>query len=106
MGAWYAVCQTPEAIQAELLHSLETSAGSLTAPPLATAAAFLLGADATPSLMAYVAGEAAARDGSGRFVQMVADHVAGRPTATDERLDGYVERMLAVAARIARGGDV
>ena len=103
MGAWYAVCQNREAIQAELMRSLETSAGSLTAPPLAIAAAFLFGAEAIPSLTAYVASEAAARDGSGSFVQMVADHVAGRPAEADGRLDGYVERMLAIAAHIARG---
>ncbi len=103
MGAWYSVCQGPETIRAELLRSLESSAGSLTAPPLATAAAFVLGGDALPSLKIYISKLIAASDsdGSADFVHLLVNHLEGRPEAPGGRLDGYAERMLAVAAAIA-----
>jgi hypothetical protein len=53
MGAWLAVGRT-QRLDAALLESLETSQGSLTAPPLATVALYGLGAEAVPSLNAYL----------------------------------------------------
>lgn len=68
VGAWYAVAHPTPAVRAAVLRSLETSAGSLTAPPLATAAVFLNGSAALPALCTY---------GSGRFVAAVIETFGG-----------------------------
>ncbi|MEU4478454.1 DUF6000 family protein [Micromonospora sp. NPDC023966] len=50
MGAWYSVGVGGADVTAAVLHALATSRGSLDAPPLATAAVFLAGPDATEAL--------------------------------------------------------
>jgi hypothetical protein len=53
MGAWLTAGRAHR-VEAALLTSLETSAGSLTAPPLATIALHGLGQRAAPSLITYL----------------------------------------------------
>lgn len=76
MGAWLSLRFEPEHVGAEVLKALRDSGGSLTTPPLATAAVILAGPDAIPAL----------RDSRARI------HEASSPT-----LDAAIEHLGAGA---------
>jgi hypothetical protein len=102
MGAWYALLQEPHLVADELGQSMATSAGTLTAPPLATVTALLLGEAALPSLQAYATAAAAnSYLGGDGFVAAAMEHVGGaglvEPTEQDRE---YLTMMLAVAEGI------
>jgi hypothetical protein len=96
MGAWLASGRAllPDAV---LLKSLETSAGSLTAPPLATVALDRLGIKAAPSLNTYLRKDLEHQWGSASFV-------AARRNA--ERCPSHSRGMNRVHARHCNLGSV
>lgn len=103
MGAWFSVGRRDPDVLETLLWSLTTSAGSLTAPPLATAAVVNVGARAVDALLGYLVNDVAHADGSGRFIGAALEHL-GVPTAGVEVTDrdrSALAGMLAVAARLA-----
>jgi hypothetical protein len=105
MGAWLASGRTPR-LEAALLKSLETSAGSLTAPPLATVALHGLGAKAVPSLKTYLRQDLEHQWGSASFISAVLERLDAAPTgvAVDDHDRAAVDGMLSVARRLARAG--
>lgn len=74
MGAWFSVGRRDPDVLKTLLWSLTTSAGSLTAPPLATAAIANAGVRAIDALRGYLETEVAHSDGSGRFIGAALEH--------------------------------
>jgi hypothetical protein len=102
MGAWLASGRALR-LKAALLHSLETSLGSLTAPALATVALHGLGGSAVPSLMVYLEQDLAHRWGSAPFVSAVLERLGATPprAAIDDQHRKAVDQMLAIARRLA-----
>ncbi|GAA1280601.1 hypothetical protein Psi02_67320 [Planotetraspora silvatica] len=103
MGAWLASGRT-QRLEAALLESLETSLGTLTAPPLATVALHGLGAKAVPSLTTYLRLDLEHRRGSASFVAAVLERLDVTPTgvAIGDRDRRAVDGMLIVARRLAK----
>jgi hypothetical protein len=101
MGAWLASGRAPR-LEAALLHSLETSLGSLTAPALATVALHGLGDRAVPSLKFYLEQDLAHRWGSAPFVSAVLERLDATPPrdAIDDQHRKAVDQMLAIARRL------
>ena len=102
MGAWLASGRA-QRLEAPLLKSLETSAGSLTAPPLATVALHGLGAKAVPALKTYLRQDREHEWGSASFVAAVLERLDAAPAgvAIDDRDRSAVDGMLVVSRRIA-----
>jgi len=102
MGAWLASGRAllPDAA---LLKSLETSAGSLTAPPLATVALHDLGTKAVPSLNTYLRQDLEHQWGSASFVGAVLERLNAAPigVAVHDQDRTAVDGMLTVARRMA-----
>lgn len=104
MGAWLASGRAPR-LQPALLHSLETSAGSLTAPALATVALHGLGEAAEPSLMTYLRLDIERGWGAAPFVAAVLERlgVTSTTVAFGDQARRHVDDMLLAAQRIAEG---
>jgi hypothetical protein len=102
MGAWLACGRTGH-LEAALLRSLETSGGTLTAPPLATVALHGLGAKAVPALEAYLRRDIERQLGSAAFTGAVLERVGIVPAgiAVSDRDRRAVDGMLTVAHRLA-----
>ena len=102
MGAWLASGRARR-LEAALLESLETSLGTLTAPPLATVALHGLGAKAVPSLETYLRLDLEYRRGSASFVAAVLERLDAKPTgvAIDDQDRRAVDGMLTVARCLA-----
>ena len=102
MGAWLASGRT-QRLEAALLKSLETSAGVLTAPPLATVALHGLGARAVPSLKTYLRLDLEHQWGSASFVAAVLERLEATSTgvAIDDQDRRAVDGMLTVVQRLA-----
>ncbi len=102
MGAWLASGRT-QRLKAALLKSLETSQGTLTAPPLATVALHGLGAKAVPSLKTYLRLDLEHQWGSASFVAAVLERLDAAPTgvAVDDQDRSAVDGMLIVASFLA-----
>src|SRR5215468_11087479 len=102
MGAWLSSGRTL-LLDAALLESLETSAGSLTAPPLATVALHGLGTRAVPSLKTYLRQDLEHQWGSASFVAAILERLDAAPTgvAVDDQDRAAVDGMLTVARRMA-----
>jgi hypothetical protein len=103
MGAWYSVFHDRSTMAAPLLESLRTSAGSLTAPPLAVAAVEIAGVGALDSLRAYNEVDQRQGLGSSGFVAAAIEHLGSlsavcEPTDADRR---DLASLLAVARRLA-----
>lgn len=75
MGAWLSVRYEGAEVRRAVLHALETSLGSLDAPPLAVAAVVLGGPDAAPSLEKYFAADEANAWGASGFVAAAGAHI-------------------------------
>lgn len=104
MGAWFASGRGGR-LETALLRSLETSGGSLTAPPLATVAVRELGARAVPSLRAYLQRDLEHEWGSASFAAAALERlgaVQGDVAAGDRDRSG-LDHMLTVACRLAEG---
>lgn len=103
MGAWFSLFRPQTEVSGELLRSLETSLGGLTAPPLATVAVHLLGDMAAPSLRIYGSTEAANRDSFWRFTAAALEHLgadSGGRSIEDEDRASFAG-MLSAAQRLA-----
>lgn len=102
MGAWLASGRTRR-LEDALLKGMETSAGTLTAPPLATVALHGLGEKAVPSLTTYLRQDLDHQWGSASFVAAVLERLDTAPTAVaiDDRDRRAVDGMLIVARRLA-----
>jgi hypothetical protein len=102
MGAWLASGRA-QRLKPTLLASLETSAGTLTAPALATVALHGLAETAVPSLTAYLRNDLEHGWGAAPFVAAVLERLGVRPenSAFDDQDRRNVDRMLLVARRIA-----
>ncbi|MFI7626880.1 DUF6000 family protein [Microbispora rosea] len=102
MGAWLASGRT-QRLEAALLESLETSLGSLTAPPLATVALHGLGMKAVPSLKTYLRLDLEHQWGSASFIAAVLERLDATPTgvAIDDQDRRAVDGMLSVARCLA-----
>jgi len=103
MGAWLASGRT-QRLEAALLESLETSLGTLTAPPLATVALRGLGAKAVPSLKTYLRLDLEHRWGSASFIAAVLERLDATPVgvAIDDQDRRAVDGMLTVARCLAK----
>jgi hypothetical protein len=101
MGAWLASGRT-QCLGVALLKSLETSWGSLTAPPLATVALHGLGVAAVPSLRTYLQRDLEHRLGCASFVAAVLERLDAAPggVAIDAQDRAAVSGMLIVARRL------
>lgn len=104
MGAWFASGRAGR-LETALLRSLETSGGSLTAPPLATVAGRGLGVVAVPSLRAYLQRDLEHGWGSASFVAAVLERLGAvqADVAVDGRDRSDLDQMLTVARRLAEG---
>jgi hypothetical protein len=102
MGAWLASGRALR-LEGELLKSLETSAGSLTAPPLATVTLHGLGTKAVPSLRTYLRQDFEHQWGSASFVAAMLERFDAAPigVAVDDQDRAAVDGMLSVARRMA-----
>jgi hypothetical protein len=102
MGAWLAAGRAV-LLEAELLKSLETSAGSLTAPPLAAVALRGLGVKAVPSLKTYLQQDLVNEWGSASFIAAALERLdaAPRGVVVDDQQRAAVDGMLGVARRMA-----
>lgn len=102
MGAWFA-CGRAERVADELLSSLETSAGTLTAPPLAAAAVHGLRERAVPALSAYLRNDLEQGWGSAAFIAAALELLDAAPddvkVANGDRRN--VAGMLTVARTLA-----
>lgn len=105
MGAWLA-CGRTQRLEAALLKSLETSKGSLTAPPLAAVALHGLGAKAVPSLQTYLRQDLEHQWGSASYVAAVLERLGATPTgvAVNDQYRRAVDEMLTIARRLAEAG--
>jgi hypothetical protein len=102
MGAWFAAGRA-ERLASELLWSLETSAGSLTAPPLAAVAIHGLGSEAQPALPAHLRVDPEQQYGAARFIAAALEWLGATPEgiAIRDWDRTAVETMLGVASPLA-----
>lgn len=75
MGAWFSVRHAAPDVVDGVLQALRASRGSLTAPPLATAAAVLAGAASVDALRAYLRVDLAHHLGSDGFIAATLEHL-------------------------------
>jgi hypothetical protein len=98
MGAWFSLKFDRELIGDDLKRAVNMCQGSLTAPPLAVAAAVVIGSDAASTLIDYIN---RGQLGSESFVAaVVADLGRDAPIAFDERDRRAVTGMSDVAHRL------
>jgi len=101
VGAWFALLHDRSAMNAAVLESLRTSAGSLTAPGLAVAAVEIAASDALESLAVYCEQDQRRDMGSCGFVAAAIEHIGSSSTACeaiDRDRDDFAS-LLAVARR-------
>jgi hypothetical protein len=105
MGAWLA-CGRARRLQPELLASLETAAGTLTAPALATVALDGLGETAVPALLSYLRCDRENSWGAASFIAAVLERLGVTPSTgvvVDDQDRSHVDGMLIVARGLAEG---
>ena len=101
MGAWFSLLHDSEAVTLAVLQSLETSHGSLTAPPLAVAAVVLANHEAQSALAAYVAQDVLHGWGSAAFVGAAMEQLGTRaPMEVSQRDRSDFEQMHAIAEAV------
>ncbi|WP_189670851.1 hypothetical protein [Promicromonospora soli] len=81
MGTRFAMAVPGNEIQADVVAAMATSAGGLTAPPLAAVSALLAGGDASDAMQTYAEwiADPMRRDGSYEFVAAAIAHLGGTP---------------------------
>lgn len=106
MGAWLAVMQDDEQVNDAVLRALETSSGSLDAPPLTCAAVTLAGTAALPSIDVYARHDVQCDWGAAGFASAAAEalqegyaraHDLPSPSANDP---STFAAMLDIAKRL------
>jgi hypothetical protein len=102
MGAWFSLLHDDEAVTRAVLRSLETSAGSLTAPPLAVAAVLLANHGAAKGALAdYLVRDVSHDWGSAGFVGAALEHLAERvPMKPSNRDRSSFEQLHAIAKAV------
>ena len=101
MGAWFSLLHASEAMTRAVLQSLETSSGSLTAPPLAVAAVLLAGHEAQSALGDYVTQDLSHQWGAAAFVSAAIEHLGSRaPTELSEQPRSSFAQMLAIGKTV------
>ena len=71
MGSWFSLKFDREQVGSELHQAVAGSLGSLTAPPLAVAAAVVVGEESAPTLLNYLERDLQREYGSAMFVTAV-----------------------------------
>ncbi|MFI2366674.1 hypothetical protein [Promicromonospora sp. NPDC019610] len=113
MGTWFALAVPGDEIKDDVVTAMASSAGGLTAPPLAAVSALLAGAEAIGAMQtcAEWIGDPARRDGSYEVVAAAIAHVGGTPpvVASPSAVSDFRELYqradeLRHAFRAARGG--
>jgi hypothetical protein len=101
MGAWFSLLHDSEAVTRAVLQSLETSSGSLTAPPLAVASVLLATHEAQSALAAYVAQDVLHGWGSAAFVSAAMEHLGLQaPIELSQRDRSDFGQMHAIAEAV------
>lgn len=101
MGAWFSLGFEPHRIGDDILAVVGMSKGSRTAPPLAVAAAVMLGSDAVPALNTYVERDVSGGDGSAAFVAAVVESLDGEASTAPADSDrAACSCMVNVARRL------
>ena len=113
MGTWLALAMPGDEIKDGVVTAMTSSAGGLTAPPLAAVSALLAGVEAIGAMQTYVEsiGDPARRDGSYEVVAAAIAHLGGTPpvAASPAAISAFRELYqradeLRQAFRAARGG--
>ncbi|WP_157236737.1 hypothetical protein [Promicromonospora sukumoe] len=83
MGTWFALAMPDDEVKHELVTAMASSAGGLTAPPLAAVSALVAGAEAIDALQTYAEwiADPLRRDGSYEVVAAGIVHLGGTPPA-------------------------
>ena len=101
MGAWFSLLHESDAVTRAVLQSLQTSAGSLTAPPLAVAAVLLAEHEAQGALAAYFAQDVLHGWGSAAFASAAIEHLGGQtPMEPSERDRSSFGRLHAIGKAV------
>ncbi|MFD6445920.1 hypothetical protein ACFWEJ_12525 [Promicromonospora sp. NPDC060204] len=113
MGTWFALAMPGDEIKDDVVTAMASSAGGLTAPPLAAVSALLAGAEAIGAMQTYAEwiGDPARRDGSQEVVAAAIADLGGTPpvvaspaAVSDFRALYQRADQLRHAFRAARGG--
>lgn len=113
MGTWFALAMPGDEIKDDVLTAMASSAGGLTATPLAAVSALLAGAGAIGAMQTYAEwiGDPARRDGSYEVVASAIAHLGGTPPVVASptavtAFQALYQRAdeLRNAFRFARGG--
>ncbi len=106
MGAWLATTHDVPIVRTALLQSLESSAGSLSSPPLATVAVLLCGPESLDSLRRYRTADLANEWGAVGFIDAAIEYL-GEPLNPDSDAPrsrpedrSNLASLLAVAERL------
>jgi Family of unknown function (DUF6000) len=104
MGAWFATAHDAAGIAEAVVDSLGTCFGSLTSPPLVTAALVHAGPTTLEALRAYVERDASNGWGAAGFAVAAIELLGGAVTAAiaDDDDHQHLVAMLDIAARIRR----
>ena len=103
MGAWLALALPTEETRDLLVAAMRSSAGSLTAYPLATVCSIVVGADAVDAMSAYISfiSDPLRDDRSGGFVAAAIEHLGGSPPVVpNDRNRQDLQEMHDVARRL------
>lgn len=99
MGAWFSLRFSATQVGIELRRAMQHSAGSLTAPPLATACLLVTGTDSLPELTDYV--QTALADGSEKFVSAAIESLgATAPLAITDSHRTSLRAMIDCGVRL------
>lgn len=109
MGAWFSLAVPAESVTDDLLTAMSESKGSLTAPPLAVAAALVVGSAAVPAMVDYInfIVTPLRRDGSEAVVAAAVEYLGSDPeiAPTDRARQTFRDiRDVAIRLREAFAG--
>lgn len=99
MGTWFALALPGDAIKEHVVTAMASSAGGLTAPPLAAVSALLAGAEAIGAMQTYAEwiADPSRRDGSHELVAAAIAHLGGTPPVVPS--SGAVETFRSLYQR-------
>lgn len=101
MGAWFSLQLDRDQIGADLESAIAICRGTLTAPPLAVAAATVIGRDAAPILTEYIERDLHRQHGAATFVAAVVEELGFETVVSPEDRDRRnLASMLDVASRL------
>jgi len=101
MGSWFSLRFGPDQVGGDLLHAIDMCGGTLTAPPLAVAAAIVIGEDAAPALLDYIDRDIERQQGAATYVAAVLEELgATARVSPDEDDRGAIVSLIDVAQRL------